>query len=125
MTDISSLEVEGDIATTQRAAGAGNKSVIQTTLPALLSCDKGLNTPRFASLRGIMMAKRKKIEVWGAGDLGLDASQVGAGAALTVEEGMALPAQRPAGRMIEGGSVSEKVDQLVQLLAKKQKCCRR
>jgi electron transfer flavoprotein alpha/beta subunit len=38
-----------------------------------------------------------------------------------VEEGMALPAQRPAGRMIEGGSVGEKVDQLVQLLREEAK----
>jgi len=121
VTNISNLEVEGDMATTHRAAGAGNKAVIQTSLPAILSCDKGLNTPRFASLRGIKMAKRKKIDVWGAGDLGLDASQVGAGAAMMVEEGMTLPPERPAGRMIEGGSIGEKVNQLVQLLREEAK----
>ena len=121
VTDISSLELEGDTVTTHRAAGAGNKAVIETTLPVVLSCDKGLNTPRFASLRGIMMAKRKKIEVWGGADLGLDGAQVGSGAAVLAEQGMSQPPARPAGRMIDGGSVGEKVNELVRLLREEAK----
>jgi electron transfer flavoprotein beta subunit len=95
--------------------------VIQATLPVVLSCDKGLNTPRFASLRGIMMAKRKKIEVWGAEDLGVDPGSVGAVAALLVEQSMSLPPSRPSGRMIEGASVGEKVNELVRLLREEAK----
>lgn len=121
ITDISQLDVDGTTARAQRAAGAGNKDVIEATLPVVLSCDKGLNTPRFASLRGIMMAKRKKIEVWNAADLGVDSAQVGAGAALLVEQGLSLPPARPSGRMIEGGSVGEKVNELVRLLREEAK----
>ena len=121
VTDISSLELEGDNVTAHRASGAGNKAVIQVKLPAVLSCDKGLNTPRFASLRGIMMAKRKKIDVWSAGDLGVDGSTVGAGAALLVEKSLNLPPERPAGRMIEGGDVNAKVNELVRLLREEAK----
>jgi len=121
ITDISNLELEGDRLTAHRASGAGNKDVIQAALPVVLSCDKGLNTPRFASLRGIMMAKRKKIEVWSAADLGVDTSQVGGGAAKLVEQGMSLPPARPSGRMIEGGSVGEKVNELVRLLREEAK----
>jgi len=121
ITDISQLDVDGTTARAQRAAGAGNKDVIEATLPVVLSCDKGLNTPRFASLRGIMMAKRKKIEVWNAADLGVDSAQVGAGAALLVEQGLSLPPARPSGRMIEGASVGEKVNELVRLLREEAK----
>jgi electron transfer flavoprotein beta subunit len=121
ITDISNLDLDGDSARAHRAAGAGNKDVIQATLPVVLSCDKGLNTPRFASLRGIMMAKRKKIEVWGAEDLGVDPGSVGAVAALLVEQSMSLPPSRPSGRMIEGASVGEKVNELVRLLREEAK----
>ncbi len=121
ITDISQLDVDGSTVRAQRAAGAGNKDVIEATLPVVLSCDKGLNTPRFASLRGIMMAKRKKIEVWNAADLGVDSAQVGEGAAVLVELGLSLPPARPSGRMIEGGSVGEKVNELVRLLREEAK----
>lgn len=121
ITDISQLELDGSTVRAHRAAGAGNMDVIEAALPVVLSCDKGLNTPRFASLRGIMMAKRKKIQVWNAADLGLDSAQVGGGAAMLVEQGLSLPPARPSGRMIEGGSVGEKVNELVRLLREEAK----
>jgi len=40
----------------------GGKEVVETTLPAVISTQKGLNEPRYASLKGIMAAKRKTIE---------------------------------------------------------------
>lgn len=40
----------------------GGKEVIETTLPAVITAQKGLNEPRYASLKGIMAAKRKTIE---------------------------------------------------------------
>ena len=38
----------------------GGSEVIEVTLPAVLTADKGLNEPRYASLKGIMMAKKKR-----------------------------------------------------------------
>ena len=40
----------------------GGKEVVETTLPAVITAQKGLNEPRYASLKGIMAAKRKTIE---------------------------------------------------------------
>jgi len=40
----------------------GGKEVVETTLPAVITTQKGLNEPRYASLKGIMAAKRKTIE---------------------------------------------------------------
>ncbi len=40
----------------------GGREVVETTLPAVITAQKGLNEPRYASLKGIMQAKRKTIE---------------------------------------------------------------
>jgi electron transfer flavoprotein beta subunit len=40
----------------------GGKEIVETTLPALITAQKGLNEPRYASLKGIMAAKKKVIE---------------------------------------------------------------
>lgn len=40
----------------------GGKEVVETSLPAVITAQKGLNEPRYASLKGIMAAKKKVIE---------------------------------------------------------------
>jgi len=40
----------------------GGKEVVETSLPAIITAQKGLNEPRYASLKGIMAAKKKVIE---------------------------------------------------------------
>lgn len=40
----------------------GGKEVVETNLPAIITAQKGLNEPRYASLKGIMAAKKKVIE---------------------------------------------------------------
>lgn len=118
---ISTLEVDGDAATATRAAGGGSSHVVRTGLPAVLTCDKGLNTPRFATLKGIMMAKRKKIAVWGAADLGLDGDDVGAAGASVTVSNYAPPPARPAGRIIDGDSAAAKAKELVRVLREEAK----
>jgi electron transfer flavoprotein beta subunit len=39
----------------------GGKEVVETSLPAVITAQKGLNDPRYASLKGIMTAKKKEI----------------------------------------------------------------
>jgi electron transfer flavoprotein beta subunit len=36
--------------------------IVETSLPAVFTAQKGLNEPRYASLKGIMLAKKKSIE---------------------------------------------------------------
>jgi electron transfer flavoprotein beta subunit len=40
----------------------GGREVVETSLPAVITTQKGLNEPRYASLKGIMAAKKKQIE---------------------------------------------------------------
>ena len=44
----------------------------ESSLPAVLTCEKGLNEPRYPSLKGIMMAKKKPLETRDAASVGLD-----------------------------------------------------
>jgi len=39
----------------------GGREVVETELPAVITTEKGLNEPRYASLKGIMAAKKKII----------------------------------------------------------------
>ncbi|MBR57713.1 MAG: electron transfer flavoprotein subunit beta [Myxococcales bacterium] len=50
----------------------GGLEVLNVGLPAVISADLRLNEPRYASLPGIMKAKRKTIDVYEAADLGVD-----------------------------------------------------
>jgi electron transfer flavoprotein beta subunit len=112
---IDKLTVDGGTFTAQRAAGGGFKEVVTGALPAVFTCDKGLNSPVAATLMGIAAAKKKAIDVKGAADLGVDPSSVGTAGALVAEDGMAPPPPRPAGRRIEGDAATA-ARELVQLL---------
>ena len=56
------FSLEGDEITVEREI-EGGREVVKTSLPAVITAQKGLNEPRYASLKGIMTAKRKTIEV--------------------------------------------------------------
>jgi electron transfer flavoprotein beta subunit len=77
----------------------GGREIWETSLPAVISAQKGLNEPRYASLKGIMAAKKKPIEVKDAAALGLDPAAI---APLTRVVALELPPARAAVRMIEG-----------------------
>ncbi len=115
---VEKLEASAEGVLAHRAMGGGTTHVVSAGYPVVVTADKGLNTPRFASLKGIMMAKRKKIAVKSAGDLGLDAAAL---APVVVEGSYSLPPERPAGRIIEGDSVAAKVSELVRLLREEAK----
>jgi len=55
------LEVTGTNAVAEREIEGGREKV-QLTLPAVFTAQKGLNDPRYPSLKGIMAAKSKPIE---------------------------------------------------------------
>ena len=82
---------------------------------AVVTANKGLNEPRYASLKGIMMAKKKPLEVLDAAGLGLDATKVGAGASGARVARLEPPAERSAGRVVQGDA-ADAVGQLVKFL---------
>ncbi len=88
----------------------GGLEVFDLPLPAVVSAQKGLNEPRYPTLKGIMGAKRKEVKDLKAGDLGL----AGDPPQLTLMGLEALP-PRPPGRIIQG-DVPTAVKELVRSL---------
>ena len=108
------LEVgEGKITAHREIEGA--HEVVECTLPAVLTAQKGLNEPRYASLKGIMAVKKKVIPVWTLADLGVDPASVSESAAAIRFVEFSLPPPRQAGRILEG-EPAETARELVRLL---------
>lgn len=80
----------------------GGREVVATSLPAVITAQKGLNEPRYPSFKGIRQARTKPYTSWGVGDMGLDAGAVGAAGAKLVVLEILPPPERPAGRVIPG-----------------------
>jgi electron transfer flavoprotein beta subunit len=90
--------------------------VIEAPLPALVTAQKGLNEPRYASLPGIMKAKKKPLDVKTIADLGLDPAQVGEQGSKIKVVRLTAPAERTAGKIVEGETPEEKAANLAKLL---------
>jgi len=93
----------------------GALEVFDLPLPAVLSAQKGLNEPRYPTLKGIMGAKKKEIREVKSADLGL----AEAPPALVLAGLEALP-PRPPGRIIQG-DVPTAVRELVRALREEAK----
>jgi electron transfer flavoprotein beta subunit len=103
VTAISFLDIADGRGTARRDL-EGATETVQFPLPAVLTIDEGIARPRLASLKGIMAAKKKPLEVRPA--------QLGP-VSLTVET-MALPPERTGGRIV--GEGADAVPELVRLL---------
>jgi electron transfer flavoprotein beta subunit len=75
-----------------RALGKGDKEVVECSLPALLSVEKGLNEPRYPTLPKLLWALDQKIECWDRELLGLQISDI---QSMTEVVGVHYPRPRP------------------------------
>ncbi|MBT7669820.1 MAG: electron transfer flavoprotein subunit beta/FixA family protein [Bdellovibrionales bacterium] len=66
------FEMNGDTLTLKKDSEGGSKEVYEVKAPVLIACNKGLNTPRYASLPGIMKAKKKPLTTLTLADVGVD-----------------------------------------------------
>ncbi|WP_217586908.1 electron transfer flavoprotein subunit beta/FixA family protein [Lentibacillus saliphilus] len=111
VTTITNMEIDGDIVKIDKDV-EGDVEKVETSLPLLVTCQQGLNDPRYPSLPGIMKAKKKPLEELEIDDLDLDEDDVEP-KTKTIE--IFLPPEKEAGRMIEG-EPAEQVKELVGLL---------
>jgi electron transfer flavoprotein beta subunit len=78
----------------------GGHEVVKAPLPCLVIAQKGLNEPRYPSLKGIMASKKIPIQPLAHADLGLDEAQLaGSGCAWRRLE---LPPAKAGGKIING-----------------------
>ncbi len=108
VTSIAKFELAGETAVVERDI-EGGREVYEVALPAVLTADKGLNEPRYASLKGIMAAKKKPIDEHPAetGEPNLELLR------------LELPPARAAGRVV--GQGADAVAELVRLLREEAK----
>ena len=108
---VTKLEIanDGKSAVAHREVEGGH-DVVETPLPAVITAQKGLNEPRYASIRGIMAVKKKVIPEWAADELGVAEDQVGLEAAKIKCVEVALPPERVAGRVFDEDPVQDAIN---------------
>ena len=95
------VEKANGTVTVEREVEGGVREVVELQSPCLIAVQTGLNQVRYASLKGIMAAKKKPLDVKSVADLGL-AGQVGAAGAKVKIEKIAPPARGERAEILEG-----------------------
>lgn len=108
VTTIVGFEYDSGTATVRRELEGGKKAIVKVATPAVLTCQLGLNTPRYPTLPNIMKAKKKELNT-------IDS----AGAESRIfTESFYYPEKKGGGLVLEG-DVSELADKLVSILKEK------
>ena len=111
LTTVVGFALENGTVTVRRELEGGVKAVIECPLPALVTCQLGLNTPRYPTLPNIMKAKKKELLSVAAGDFAPACNLL-----RTVK--MAFPEKRGGGVFLEG-EVGDVADRLIRILKEK------
>ena len=110
------LQVEdGGSARVVREMESGKNEVFRVKLPAVIEVQAGINHPRYASLKGIMAAKKKEIAEVAATDLDLGGIAPGAGGSRLELVSVAAPESGKAAQILEGDATAA-AKKLVDLL---------
>lgn len=111
----SELQLHGTTARVRRLTAAGF-DMLEAPLPVVASVTDQVGEPRYASLKGIMAAKRKPMETWSLADLGLAPADLH-GAALTRVVEIRKPEAKPPTERIENVGPDEAVTRIADWLA--------
>jgi electron transfer flavoprotein beta subunit len=108
VTAVSGFEMGDGVVTCRRDVDGGSE-LLEMDLPGVITMTKGKFEPRYASLKGIMAAKRKPLDTKDAqgGEDRLEAKR------------LAYPPERPAGRVV--GEGPEAASEVVRLLREEAK----
>lgn len=97
--------------TVKRELEGGLRAIVKTRIPALMTCQLGLNTPRYPTLPNIMKAKKKEL-------LTVEVEQL-LEVEATQETANMYPPEKKVGGLILEGEVGQLADQLIQILKEK------
>lgn len=116
---VTHLEVgDGGKVTAHREIEAAEE-VLETSLPAVVTAQKGMNEPRYASLKGIMAAKKVAIDTKTLADLGLDEGDVFKQRVVTVS--LELPAEKSGGRKVDGADANAAAQEIMKYIKEQAK----
>ncbi|MBV9497554.1 MAG: electron transfer flavoprotein subunit beta/FixA family protein [Acidobacteria bacterium] len=115
---VTHMEV-GDGKLTAHREIEGAEEVIEASTPAVITAQKGLNEPRYASLKGIMAAKKIAIDTKSVTDLGLNESDIlNARVRITKIE---LPPEKTGGRKVDGGDAATAAQEIIKYIREEAK----
>ncbi len=77
VTLVKKIDVTDGKARVERVTADGYEA-IEVSLPALITVSNEIGEPRYATIKGIMAAKKKESIIWKPADIGTEASQIGA-----------------------------------------------
>jgi len=113
---VTKIEI-GDGKVTATKEIEGGSEIIEVPLPSVLLAQKGLNEPRYPTMKGIMKARKKKLDKVSLSDLGLSLDDVKAKVQALK---YSLPEARKAGKVLEG-EPADTAKELAKLLREEAK----
>src|SRR2546423_6987975 len=115
---VTHMEVgEGKLTAHREIEGA--EEIIEASLPAVITAQKGLNEPRYASLKGIMAAKKVPIDTKSVADLGLSDSDIFKQRVVFVS--LQLPPEKSGGRKIDGSDPAAAAREILKYIREEAK----
>ncbi|NOY14417.1 MAG: electron transfer flavoprotein subunit beta/FixA family protein [Deltaproteobacteria bacterium] len=111
LTTLVDFSCADGVVNAKRELEGGTKAKVSCSLPALVTCQLGLNTPRYPTLPNIMKAKRKEL-------LTIPAAELSPPEARLKTLSMAPPEKKGGGLILEG-EPAELADKLIQILKEK------
>lgn len=110
---VNKLTIDGQNAEIEREVEGGQTEVYSAELPIVIGANKALNQPRYASVPGIMKAKRKPFDNKTPADYGLESSALSSKTEVT---GFEFPPEKPKGKLFQDEPVADMVAKVVDLL---------
>jgi len=111
ITTVVDFAFDGDRITAKRELEGGIKSIVKTGIPALVTCQLGLNTPRYPTLPNIMKAKKKEL-------LSIPVAELLKVEAKQETAKIYIPEKKGGGLILEGAA-DDLADQLIKILKDK------
>jgi len=109
------IEVSDGKARIERVTTDGYQ-VVEVGLPALVTVSNELGEPRYATIKGIMTAKRKEPTVWKPADIGVDPAQIGGAGRRAKMQKIFQPVREGECEIVEGETPEEAAANLAQRL---------
>ena len=115
---VTKLEVgEGKVTAHREIEGA--EEIIESSLPVVITAQKGLNEPRYASLKGIMAAKKVPVDTKSVTDLGLQDADIFNQRVIYVS--LELPPEKSGGRKIDGSDPAAAAKEILKYIREEAK----
>ncbi|MCP4718468.1 MAG: electron transfer flavoprotein subunit beta/FixA family protein, partial [Desulfobacteraceae bacterium] len=118
VSNVIAIEVVDEAHIKVSRLGDTGTEIVELELPAVVTVSDSINEPRLPAMRGIMMAKKKKIQVMDLAQLGITIDEIGNGKSEITE--FMKSETRQAGQKFEGDA-AQITAQVVNLLANEAK----